>query len=369
VVASKTHSSVTLTAVAGYEYAFAAMGAPAPTGFVGNPAFAGLSPDTGYDFYQRAAETADTNASVPARLTVRTDAAPTTTVGVTGVSLDKTALTLTAGGSETLTATVAPANATNKAVSWSSSNAGVATVSNGTVTAVSAGTATITVTTVDGGKTASCAVTVNAAPVTSTSSSDSDSGGSSGGGSDYTAQQQGTYWIEPSEAKTLAGAARGRGDSYVRTRRATSVGIRKGALAELAGLRYEHDTIADGAVQVRISFSDPAKTVKDVLVSGYVKGADVAWVKAHFEKWFKNKLRVVHLEQQGDFGMTAQIAAKVDLEGMDTKNLYFYSYDKAANIYRRIEKPAYWIDKNGYLHFETELAGDIIISEGPLERK
>jgi len=50
-------------------------------------------------------------------------------------------------------------------------------------------------------------------------------------------------------------------------------------------------------------------------------------------------------------------------------NLYFYSYDKKANSYKRIEKPAYWIDKNGYLRFTTEYAGEIIISEGALERK
>ena len=83
------------------------------------------------------------------------------TVPVTGVSLDKTSLTLTTGKSGTLTATVAPANASNKAVSWASSNTSVATVDqNGKVTAVSAGTATITVTTVDGNKTATCSVTV-----------------------------------------------------------------------------------------------------------------------------------------------------------------------------------------------------------------
>jgi LPXTG-motif cell wall-anchored protein len=83
------------------------------------------------------------------------------TVPVTGVSLDKTSLTLTTGKSGTLTATVAPANASNKAVSWASSNTSVATVDqNGKVTAVSAGTATITVTTVDGSKTAACSVTV-----------------------------------------------------------------------------------------------------------------------------------------------------------------------------------------------------------------
>ncbi|MDD5951281.1 MAG: Ig-like domain-containing protein, partial [Bacteroidales bacterium] len=81
---------------------------------------------------------------------------------VESVSLDKTSITLTEGDSQTLTATVYPANATNKKVSWKSSDESVATVSNGQVTALKAGTATITVTTEDGGKTATCQVTVNA---------------------------------------------------------------------------------------------------------------------------------------------------------------------------------------------------------------
>ena len=83
------------------------------------------------------------------------------TVSVTGVSLDKTELSLTVGDTETLTATVAPANAANQSVTWASSAPSVATVdAAGKVTAVGAGTATITVTTVDGGFTATCAVTV-----------------------------------------------------------------------------------------------------------------------------------------------------------------------------------------------------------------
>ncbi len=69
---------------------------------------------------------------------------------------------MNAGESETLTAIVAPDNATDKTVNWESSNTAVATVSNGTVTAVAEGTATITVTTVDGNKTATCTVTVSA---------------------------------------------------------------------------------------------------------------------------------------------------------------------------------------------------------------
>ncbi len=78
----------------------------------------------------------------------------------TSVSLDEHTLTLEEGETAQLTETVLPANATDKSVSWSTSNSSVATVVGGLVTAISAGSATITVTTNDGGKTDSCAVTV-----------------------------------------------------------------------------------------------------------------------------------------------------------------------------------------------------------------
>lgn len=85
---------------------------------------------------------------------------------VTGVSLNKNTTTIKVGGTETLTAMVEPANATNKAVTWSSDNISVATVdANGLVTAVAEGSATITVTTEDGNKTATCEVTVTTATV------------------------------------------------------------------------------------------------------------------------------------------------------------------------------------------------------------
>ena len=86
---------------------------------------------------------------------------PVPTVAVTGVRLNKTSLSFTGtGSSQTLTATVSPSNATNKTITWSSSNTSVATVSNGVVKAVGFGTATITAKS-NNGKTASCSVTVN----------------------------------------------------------------------------------------------------------------------------------------------------------------------------------------------------------------
>lgn len=79
---------------------------------------------------------------------------------VTGVTLDATSKTMVVGETFTLTPTIAPADATDKTYSWSTSDGSVATISNGLVTAVGVGTADITVTTTDGSLTATCAVTV-----------------------------------------------------------------------------------------------------------------------------------------------------------------------------------------------------------------
>ena len=86
----------------------------------------------------------------------------TDVVPVKGVTMDKTACTVhTIDSTFTLTATINPADATNKAVNWKSSKISVATVdANGTVTAKGNGSATITVTTEDQDKTATCEVTV-----------------------------------------------------------------------------------------------------------------------------------------------------------------------------------------------------------------
>ncbi|WP_171717312.1 Ig-like domain-containing protein [Paenibacillus phytohabitans] len=85
-------------------------------------------------------------------------------IAVTGVTLNQDSLILKAGSSGQLIATVQPDNASNKAVTWSSSDENIATVNaEGWVTAVAEGTAVITVTTVNGGFTATSTVTVSAA--------------------------------------------------------------------------------------------------------------------------------------------------------------------------------------------------------------
>lgn len=104
-------------------------------------------------------------------------------IPVSQITLNKTETSISVGNSETLTATVAPENAANKALTWASSDEDVATVApDGTVTAVKAGAATITATATDGsGKSATCKVTVTDG--TTPSQPGGSTGGSSGGSS------------------------------------------------------------------------------------------------------------------------------------------------------------------------------------------
>lgn len=121
------------------------------------------------------------------------------TISVESITLNKTQLSLVKGTTETLAATVLPTTATDKAVTWKSSDTAVATVENGVVTAVAAGNATITATA--GGKTAICAVTVT---------NPSNSGSSSGGGGSSTPRyavtvpdktENGSLSVTPQNAK------------------------------------------------------------------------------------------------------------------------------------------------------------------------
>ena len=104
-------------------------------------------------------------------------------VPVSQIALNKAETSISVGNSETLTATVAPENATNKALTWASSDEDVAIVApDGTVTAVKVGTVTITATAADGsGKSATCTVTVIGG--TTPSQSGGSTGDSSGGSS------------------------------------------------------------------------------------------------------------------------------------------------------------------------------------------
>ena len=124
---------------------------------------------------------------------------------------------------------------------------------------------------------------------------------------------------------------------------------------------------ANTVVDVRITL-DPAKVTADVNVSASISSAHSVSVRDFFAKWFQNTVTVISLGQKGAFGQSVQVAAKIDpLLGQNP--LYFYSYDSATNSYVQIAKPAHWFDTSGYVHFNTELGGDIVITNAPLKLK
>ena len=265
-----------------------------------------------------------------------------------------------------LRARFTPSGAANKNVTWTSSDTAVATVaSDGTVTGIAPGTAIITVKTEEGGFTDSVVVTVRAA------NTFTDNTGTGGGGSDSsyddnnydsssnpvasTANATTTKWITPTNSGNP-------------TRQSGITGVKASVLSKQNG-KYSHDTTDGKAVQVRLTIPNPSLVKKDLLVSAYVKGSRVDNTVSSFGKWFSNEIKAINFDQQSEWGQPVEVAAKIDLKGMDTDNLVFYSYNKANNTYKRIPTPKYWIDNNGYLRFTTEFAGDIVVSDGVLVKK
>ena len=114
---------------------------------------------TGWDFNTIWALSTTKNNGYPYLQNVSTEIQA---IAVTGITLDKSTLSVPVGRTAAIKANITPANATNKNVTWTSLNPGVATVNNGSVTGIAEGTAVIVALTEDGSFTANCTVTVTA---------------------------------------------------------------------------------------------------------------------------------------------------------------------------------------------------------------
>ena len=167
----------------------------------------------------------------------------------------------------TLIPTVLPAEATDKSVTWSSSNEAVATVTDGVVTAVAAGTATITVTTTDGAKTATCAVTV-AAPAASTYTVTLKEG-----------TEDATSWtIAPAEA-TTTGVAAGTTvtATYSGTKKVKSVkAVKKAKPAAVTYIGTKSPTEAKAVGDIVFSDGSATAYTSDLTLTNEQKAAAVA---------------------------------------------------------------------------------------------
>ena len=122
------------------------------------------------------------------------------------------------------------------------------------------------------------------------------------------------------------------------------------------------------AVDVRVGIN-PALAKTGLNLAGSTTNDRALKTKALFEKFFKNEIiAVISLTQKGEFGQSAVICAKVPLD-TNVDDFVFYSYNPETNIYLQIKDANPKIDKNGYLHFTTTLANQIIITKGLLVKK
>jgi len=140
-----------------------------------------------------------------------------------------------------------------------------------------------------------------------------------------------------------------------------------GAGMESIRLQADSMTANNRAVDVRITLN-PALATQSLNLSGSTANTGATRTTSTFTRFFSNNIMTVSLGQQGDFGQTVTIAAKL-ISGLNTNNLVFYVYNRTANTYRAIPAPNYKIDSNGYVHFDTAMGGDIVISNEALARR
>lgn len=131
------------------------------------------------------------------------------------------------------------------------------------------------------------------------------------------------------------------------------------------------DQVQDGKVVARW-YIDPAaaQTISsDINLGVATTGDSVQEVAKLFETFYNNTVSVVHMEHRGSIGAAVEIAVKADITGLDKENLLLFVFDKQTNSYMPLEKASYFLDENGYLHFTTSVAGDIIITDQALTLK
>ncbi|MFV0401486.1 MAG: hypothetical protein ACK5LX_12855 [Oscillospiraceae bacterium] len=142
------------------------------------------------------------------------------------------------------------------------------------------------------------------------------------------------------------------------------------------------ETVGDGILTIRFDTSTADnqnklegrmyvkldQPVPDVFPSVYTRDEYTQETRALFEGRFGNaNIGVVHLDQNGAFGVAeVEIAASVNLTGMNTTKLYIYRLDRSTGEFVQVTDSRYYIDTAGYFHFFTKVGGDFIITDSPL---
>lgn len=121
------------------------------------------------------------------------------------------------------------------------------------------------------------------------------------------------------------------------------------------------------SIDARI-YIDPSKATLTTGLSLGIK-LENKTVEAQIAKNYQNTVRVVEFTQKGGFGMPITAAVKLNLSGLNSKALKFFTYDKATNTTKEIASTNYRIDKAGYLYFTTAVGGSILVTDSALISK
>jgi len=214
-------------------------------------------------------------------------------------------------------------------------------------------------------------------------SSSSSSGGGGGGGGYRGGSGSGwtttNYPVTASQAKDSVAAALSKAaqDSTSITVRFTNVSvisldIMKQMAAQAAAAKksilVQADIVENGKVIFRLTF-DPSKATKSIEVGGSPTSATASAIQQIFAKFYTNSTSVIALDQTGDYGMTVTIAALADLGKLNKETLRVVSYDRKTNSFVALANTGLRIDKNGYLTFNTNSAGSIVVTDKNFAKK
>lgn len=128
------------------------------------------------------------------------------------------------------------------------------------------------------------------------------------------------------------------------------------------------DTVVGGKIRARF-YIDPADAshfAYGVKTGISTSDKSVAAVENRF-KDFGYDVSAIRFDHEGNFGTTISAAVDVDLSGFDTSSLHLYSYDMATNSYEELDNAGYYVDTNGFLHFDTSVGGYIVVSDGNID--
>ena len=115
--------------------------------------------------------------------------------------------------------------------------------------------------------------------------------------------------------------------------------------------------------QLTMNPADAAKLTEAIFPYVTVNAAKTQKTRQVFERIFSAPVAVIQCEQKESFGLPVKFAVALDLTGMQTDNLAFYTYSAATNKYRALPGIAYVIDQNGFLHFTTDVADTILVTD------